>query len=248
MKKLIVILVVVLIASGAFAIQKKVVLKCDADSYVSLMNPEVNYGSARDVLAQVLFHYDGTSILNKEIKIGFLHYVIPPGIVGKVRVLNSNYNFFLLDYRGSSPFPAEDAKYTLGFYPCLSGWDENTIVYTGHPNASGPAFYSFSSTKNTFGHYGWVNIAMDSAGVSKIQEYIDTGIFYGLALYVDVNSVTGVEPLLVGDYVHEMRIASRESGKLTSYIRLDVDVPTGTLINGCNVTPSSLGEVKASYR
>jgi len=246
MKKII-ILCLLLIGLG-YSVEKKALFKCNGDSYVSLLTPDTNYGNDKQVRAGMLFHYDGMKIINKEIKIGYLQYVIPQELIGKVRILDARYSFFLLSYKGISPFPPDKTIYSFGVYPCLSSWNESIVIYNGHPIASGPAFFLFSSTKCISNHFGWVNVGIDAYGLSKLQEYADTGNSYGFALYVDVLPPADSATLLMGDYIHDISIASRENGKLASYIGVSYGLKTGIIINGCNIEITSLSHIKALYK
>jgi hypothetical protein len=247
MKKLIVIMALTLIVSGAIAIQKKVTVKCIGDSYVSLLTPDTNYGSARQVISWVKYHYDGTTYSNNDIGIGFLRYAMPTQIIGKVKVLDARGFFFVVYYKGYSPYAAGQATYTFGLYPILYDWDEHTITYNNQPTASGPALYSFSSPKFSSNAHNWIQFNVDQKGIIELQKFVDTGVSYGFALYMDVSPPSGSGTLLAGDYLHEMSVASRENGKLSSFIAMDVDVPTGVLVNGCNINTATLGEVRAKY-
>jgi hypothetical protein len=233
-------------ASEAYGVEKKVLLKCNEDSYVSQLSPDTNYGTGNELISQIKFTFDGVSRINFDDRIAYLHYTFPTELVGKVKVLRAQCFFYVNYYKGYSPYAENDAVYSAGLYPCLSEWSEYGITYNNQPTSSGPPFYENANFKHTFSQSDWNGFIIGDYGISKLQEFLDTGSSFGFAWYLDVSpSVSGT--LAVGDYNHMMSIASRESGKM-SYISVGVDVGTGYQANGCDINPSTLGEIKALYK
>jgi hypothetical protein len=247
MKRLMILIAITFIAVGALAVQKKVLLKCDSDSYVAQLSPDTNYGTSRELLSQIKFTFDGTNRINNDNKIAYLHYAMPSELTGKVQVLGARYYFFVIAYKGNSPYPAGEGTFTFGLYPCLASWNENTITYNNQPPATGPAFYTYSSPKFSYAQAGINHLDVGPTGLAMLQRYVDTGSSFGMAWYLDVSPTTD-GTLAVGDYANVLAIASREAGRRLSYIVMNCEVGTGNLINGSNINPSTLGEVKALYR
>jgi hypothetical protein len=247
MKRLLMLIVITLIITVALGAPSKVMLKCNADSYVEQLSPDTNYGTLRVLQSQIKFTFDGTSRINFDDKIAYMHYVLPSELVGKIKVLGARYYFYLVSYKGYSPYIAGEAVYSVGLYPCLSSWGENTITYNNQPTSSGPPFCEIAGPKSSFMQPGTQHFVIGDYGISQLQEMADTGSSFGFAWYTDVSpSASGT--LQTGDYHLLLVIGAREAGKSASYIAMDYEPKTGMMVNGSNISAATLGEVKARYR
>lgn len=247
MKRLLMLIAMTLIVTGALAAPSKVLLKCNADSYVEQLSPDTNYGTLRVLESQIKFTFDGTNRTNYDDKIAYMHYALPSELVGKINVLGARYYFYIISYKGYSPYETGDAVYSVGLYPCLSSWDENTITYNNQPTSSGPPFCEIAGPKSSFLESGTQHFVIGDNGLSKLQEMADTGSSFGFAWYTDVSPVTS-GTLQTGDYELILDIGSKEAGNKMTYIAMDYELKTGMMVNGSNVSAATLGEVKARYR
>jgi hypothetical protein len=247
MKRLLMLIVITLVITLALAAPNKVLLKCNMDSYAAQLSPDTNYGTQRALESQIKFTFDGTNRTNFDDKIAYMHYALPSELVGKVKVLGARYYFYIVSYKGYSPYKIGEAVYTVGLYPCLSSWDENTITYNNQPTSSGPPFYEIAGPKSSFLKSGTQYFIIGDYGLSKLQEIADTGSSFGFAWYTDVSPATS-GTLQTGDYELRLAIGSRESGNKMTYIAMDYELKTGMMVNGSNVSAATLGEVKARYR
>lgn len=57
-----------------YAVEKKLLLKDNADSYVVQLSPDTNYGTASELISQIKFTFDGVSRINYDDKIAYVHY------------------------------------------------------------------------------------------------------------------------------------------------------------------------------
>jgi hypothetical protein len=247
MKRLLMLIVTTLIITMALAAPSKTMLKCNADSYVEQLSPDTNYGTMRGLESQIKFTFDGTNRINFDDKIAYMHYVLPSELVGKINVLGARYYFYVVSYKGYSPYKTDEAVYSVGLYPCLSSWGENTITYNNQPTSSGPPYHEIAGPRSSFMESGSQHFVIGDYGLSQLQEMADTGSSFGFAWYTDVSpSASGT--LQIGDYRLLLVFGSREAGTKASYIAMDYEPKTGMMVNGCNVSPATLGEVKARYR
>jgi hypothetical protein len=247
MKKVLIIMALTLIASGAYAAEKFISLKCDMDSYTDMLTPDTNYGKEIEVDSQAKFTYSGTTFSDLDTKIGYFHFAVPSEIVGKVKVVEAQFNFYVSLYKATSPYKAGEATFYAGLYPCLGTWDEMTINFNNQPSASGPGYFSIDSRKGTYKPTtGWNKFSLDRSGLKMMQAAVDNGEYNGMALYLDVTG-PDQQTLMAGNYMHLLRILSRDSIKNMPNVRLGFEVITGNMINGVNINPASLGEVKAKY-
>jgi len=247
MKKVVVIMALALFAGGVMALDH-MIIKCDKDSYTSLSNPDTNYGSATQLDSQVKYSYSGSQFSNLEIKMSYFHYGIPENLIGKVKAVEGVFYYYIGLYKGNSPYKAGQTNFSAGLYPLIGTWDEYTLTFNNQPSASGPGYFSVDTLTGTYKPVvGWNKFVLDREGLRLLQKTIDKGDSYGMACYVDIAGPQG-QTLMAGDYLHLLRIVSRETTKKMPYIQLTYEVITGKMVNGTNVTPSTLGEVKALYR
>ena len=248
MKKILIVVALTLVFSSAYAVQKTVMLKCDKDSYTSLLSPDTNYGKAPELDSQTKFTYNGTTYSNRDSKISYFHYAIPTELTGKVKVVSAVFFMYVSLYKATTPYKAGKAIYYAGLYPCMGEWGESTITFNNSPNSSGPAFFEIDSATGDYKPTtGYNQFKLASYGVQLLQKAVNTGSYAGMALYVDISGPTTTDPLLVGDYSHLLRIVSRDVPKKMPYINLSYEVLTGNMINGSNINSATLGEVKAKY-
>jgi hypothetical protein len=247
MKRLLMLIVITLIITVALAAPSKTMLKCDADSYVEQLSPDTNYGTMRVLESQIKFTFDGTNRINFDDKIAYMHYVLPSELVGKIKVLGARYYFYLVSYKGYSPYKTGEALYSVGLYPCLSSWGENTITYNNQPTSSGPPFYEITGPKSSFMEAGAHHFVIGDYGLSKLQEMADAGSSFGFAWYTDVSPAAS-GTLQTGDYELMFIFGAKEAGKRMTYISMDYEPKTGMMVNGSNISAATLGEVKARYR
>ncbi len=247
MNKFLVIVALTLAIGSGYAATQYIMLKCDADSYTSMLAPDKNYGSGSEVDSQAKFTYSGTTLSDQDTRISYFHYAIPPSIVGKAKVIEVIYNIHVNLYKAISPYKPGRATAYAGLYPTLSTWNEMTITFTNQPGASGPGYYSVDSKHGTYKPtIGWNQFKFDTEGIKLFQKAVNKGVYFGMACYTDVTGPDG-ELLMAGNYQNLLRVASREAFKKGSYITLGYEMITGNMINGSNVSPATLGEVKASY-
>jgi len=247
MKKVLIIMALTLIVTGAFAVQKVISLKCDSDSYTAMLKPDANYGKALEVDSQAKFHYSGTTFSDMDTRISYFHYGVPSEFVGKVKVIKATFYYCVSLYKASSPYKAGEATYYAGLYPCLNAWQEMTITFNNQPSSSGPGYFVADSKTGIYKpQLGWNQFNLTTDGISLMQKAVNTGQYNGMALYVDVTG-PDQQTLMAGDYVHLLRITSRNTIQKTPYIQLVYEPITANMINGTNVNPSTLGEVKAQY-
>jgi len=246
MKNIIAILIVVILVSGAYGI-RYAVLKCNADSYIDMANPDTNYGTATNLHSQVKFTYDGVNQRDLVLKFPFLRYEFPKNLIGKIKIREAGINFYTTVYKTKTPDRTK-TTFGCGLYPPRGPWTESTLVFNNAPGPYSPTLFLVTTEDaNLTVKIGWNKFLFTPTGVLYLQDCME-GInpYNGFVSTLEIGVPQG-QTMTQGDYNHEMVIASREMPKYASNLIIGYDPKPGVILNSTKVESKSIGEIKAKY-
>lgn len=249
MKRMLIVLGLVVLAGSGFA-ARQVVLTCDADTYVSLDNPDTNYGTALTLNGTNEYTIVNGKYTTFSYNTVYLHFPIPANLVGKVKVVNVGQYYYAELVKTKSPYPASDTIVTGLLRRARSSWTETGLSYNNQPYTTTPILFEADSSKGNYNpKVGWNKFLFTHDGIIAVQDTFERPKSnFGGGIVFNIFGPDSAAVYADGTYIHLFTISSRETVKRSPYMVVEYEWKSGVKPAASEIQTMSLGEVKATYR